>query len=601
MGRKAIVGWLAVAAIAGGLVVGWRVWRTPAGPKYVTAPVRVGTVVEIVTETGTVTADDRRLFFELSGVVEAVPVSVGEHVEAGAELIRLNGDTLRASLRAAEASQAAAAGTLRQLYAGSTAEERALAETEVKNAETALVKAKQDLADTRQTSVEQVRTKEVALEAAQTRLRNAEEEALTKLAAAEQTALNVSQSALVDVSAAISDSDLVLGIDNESANDEFEENLARTDEQALVNAERSYQVAKNAAAAAASVVAQGQAADSSAREALSSAAVALDAALALLDDVKTVLEATVSDADFTQTELNAKLSGINADRTAIAGHIVTVGDAGEDLKTVEAGNRTAIDAAEDAVSAALQDLATTQAKADADVRAAEGAVSVAEGALRAARDEQARVVAPPRPVDAEALAAEQRRAEAEVARLKKELEKTVLRAPAAGTVAELPFAAGEIATTATLAALLITDNAYDVEMNVSELDIARINAGDPAGLSVEALGLSSYSGVVDRVDPTEILVDEDVFYNVTIRFVDSPPPVRSGMSVDVAITTDTRQGVLTVPERAVFRKAGRDTVRLLRDGVVEERVVDVGLRSLDTVEIRGGLSEGETIIVEERR
>jgi multidrug efflux pump subunit AcrA (membrane-fusion protein) len=124
---------------------------------YVTAVAAIGDVTEVVTESGTVTADDRDLYFEPSGTVAEVLVEVGDRVEAGQELMRLDRAEAEARLAAAAASRDAAQSNLDQLYAGSTAEERTIARTSVANAETALVKANQDLTDAVSTSVETVR------------------------------------------------------------------------------------------------------------------------------------------------------------------------------------------------------------------------------------------------------------------------------------------------------------------------------------------------------------------------------------------------------------------------------------------------------------
>ncbi len=594
---------LTLVLFAAALVAGGGIWYASVANKpttqYVTAVVTRGDVQEVVSESGTVTVDERDLFFEQTGTVKTVSVQIGDHVEAGQELMTLSDETLVAQLHAAEATRDAAQGKLAQLYAGSTSQDIAIAQTAVVNAQIALDKANQNLIDVRASSGATDLLKQIALTSAQSALTNAQQSAASALASAMASANGAGEEALTDVSVALDNADLTLGIDNEPANDAYEQDLAIMNSGALLDAQNHYATAKDALASAQSALALALD-DAAMTAALAETMTAIDDAVLVLDDLTDVLNATVATANISQEEINTKLTLTNTDRAKLAADNTSVSAASQTLASTLVTNQTSIDNAENALATAEQDLAATQTGETADVNAAESAVNVAAGELQAAKDELAKVQAGPRSVDASALAAEVRQAQAQVDQLNIEIGKTVLTAPVAGVISDVAIDVGEIAGVSTQAITLVADAAYDVEANVSELDIAHVTAGDKADLTVEALGSVHVAGTVRRVDPTEKIVDGDVFYRVIIDMDEPLTGLRSGMSVDVTLTTEIHTGVLTVPTRAVFRSGGQNVVRVIANNVVSERTVQIGLHGANAIEILSGLSEGETVIVSEK-
>ncbi len=72
--------------------------------------------------------------------------------------------------------------------------------------------------------------------------------------------------------------------------------------------------------------------------------------------------------------------------------------------------------------------------------------------------------------------------------------------------------------------------------DLSERDIARVVAGQPATVRSEALG-ADMPGRVVRIAPQAIVVGGDVIYPVLIDLEAPPPGLRWGMSVNVEITS----------------------------------------------------------------
>jgi HlyD family secretion protein len=117
-----------------------------ASPETIVA--KRGTIVQEVSVTGkTKPAKTVDLAFETAGRVGRVNVEVGDKISAGQTLVELNSSELYAQLAEAEASLEAQKAELDKLKKGTRAEEMAVSETELADAEISLNNAKENLID----------------------------------------------------------------------------------------------------------------------------------------------------------------------------------------------------------------------------------------------------------------------------------------------------------------------------------------------------------------------------------------------------------------------------------------------------------------------
>jgi membrane fusion protein (multidrug efflux system) len=70
-----------------------------------------------------------------------------------------------------------------------------------------------------------------------------------------------------------------------------------------------------------------------------------------------------------------------------------------------------------------------------------------------------------------------------------------------------------------------------------------------------------------------------------------------GDSVEVTLTVEEKENVMTVPASAVFIRSGKDVVYVIKNGETDLREVEVGLKSKDKVEILKGLDEKDEIVI----
>jgi RND family efflux transporter MFP subunit len=117
------------------------------------------------------------------------------------------------------------------------------------------------------------------------------------------------------------------------------------------------------------------------------------------------------------------------------------------------------------------------------------------------------------------------------------LLQTEVRAPFAGTIADLNVEVGEQAIAGQTVITIGDISGWLVETtDVSELDVVRLAVGDPATMTFDALPDLVLRGTVDRIQVRGTSDDGAVVFAVTIRPDVHRPDLRWGMSSTVRIT-----------------------------------------------------------------
>jgi len=197
-------------------------------------------------------------------------------------------------------------------------------------------------------------------------------------------------------------------------------------------------------------------------------------------------------------------------------------------------------------------------------------------------------------------AVERARARVDAARV--QLEFTELRAPFAGTVAELSTEVGEWITPSppgvpipAIIDLIDAASTY-VSAPIDEVDAERVMIGQDARVTVDSRPDEGFDARVVRVAPYVLDdLEQNRTVEVEVEFADAERVrgILAGTSADVEVILDRRDGVLRVPAAAV---AEGGSVLVLNGGMLEERAVELGLRNWQVVQVLTGLVEGEQVV-----
>ncbi len=253
------------------------------------------------------------------------------------------------------------------------------------------------------------------------------------------------------------------------------------------------------------------------------------------------------------------------------------------------------------IAVAEANLGRAQAQRDQSYRdyeaikdgASPGNIALLEAQLLDAQENLASIQSGPDPDDIAA-------AEARLAAAQATLDSAFISAPFRGTISEVLVKPGDQVTAGTVAFRLDDLSHLLVDVEVSEVDINRIEVDQNVILTFDAVLAREYSGVVTDVALVGTTVQGVVSFKVTVELLDPDEDVRPGMTAAVNLVVSQLEDVLVVPNRAVRTLDGQRVVYVLRPNSPEPEpvLVVLGASSDSHSEVLSGeLQEGDEIVL----
>lgn len=171
-----------------------------------------------------------------------------------------------------------------------------------------------------------------------------------------------------------------------------------------------------------------------------------------------------------------------------------------------------------------------------------------------------------------------------------------VRAPMAGVVTERLVETGDVVSPNQRLFAVADVSTLLTRVQVSELDVGALAAGQDVRLAVDALPGETFSGRIRRVFPSADSVSRMIPVEVAISGAASAR-LRPGYTARSTFSLSARDDAILVPARAVQGAAGNQSVFLVRDGAPVRRVVRVGSDVEGKAEILEGVQVGDTVIV----
>ena len=152
---------------------------------------------------------------------------------------------------------------------------------------------------------------------------------------------------------------------------------------------------------------------------------------------------------------------------------------------------------------------------------------------------------------------------------------------------------------------LITVNDYDkvtATVDVSEDDIDYAKVGAEAKVNIDAFPDTVFdASVTDVGDANYDSSTGTTSYEVTVTLSGDLSELYSGMTAEVTFITKDTENVLYIPNRAVTREDGKSYVKLKKaTGSIITQEVTTGFSDGTNVEVKDGLSEGDTVVIESK-
>jgi len=568
----------------GVLAVGWRAMsstRTPSdtakGPKPALVQAidaRAGVLARTLDLTGTVTANaEISVLPKIEQTIRRMSVQEGDRVTAGQVLVHLDSTEMDAQLGSADAERQVAVASLRDLQAGARPQEIGQAQAALRQADAAYRRA-----------VAAERNANALYRGGQTGLpAQAMQDAEGKLAVA--TAQRDATNAALD--AATQNLEQVRQIVK----------LNTTQLQAVNDARGKVDTATAQLDATATATENAKAENDRAQALLKIGGTSQEEA----DRASTRYRTAQAQWDSAKSTLATAQEGYRLAKSLLETNAVPQQQLADAQGRVNVA-KAQVTAAEASVTAA--DKQFTQVKAlqngplpQRELDEASGRVAETKATMEAARERVALLQAGASPTQLATAQARVQQAEAKCAYWRTQVALCLLKAPISGVITKRWKYVGDTADPKGPILTIAQDGRQLVKTAVSDRDVAGLQPGMTARVTLDALPGApltiSVTNVYPSADPTTRLVP------VELLLPKLPRPIAAGSFARIAINQGEQRGIV-VPQAAVVPQAGgKAAIFLVTPAMTaERRLVTTGLEADGKVLILAGLEEGVKVVVQ---
>jgi len=172
------------------------------------------------------------------------------------------------------------------------------------------------------------------------------------------------------------------------------------------------------------------------------------------------------------------------------------------------------------------------------------------------------------------------------------LEKTLIKAPFTGLIAELEKKIGDRIGAGEKIAQIYTPNQLTIEAKVLETDYSNLKIGLQADVFPLAIKDKVFTATLVEINP---LVDEDGMIAVKLK-LNETNGLLPGMNAQCIIRVPVVKSIL-VPKDAVVIKSGRPVVFTYEGGLAKWNYVETGFENGTDVQITSGLDADKQVIL----
>jgi membrane fusion protein, multidrug efflux system len=178
----------------------------------------------------------------------------------------------------------------------------------------------------------------------------------------------------------------------------------------------------------------------------------------------------------------------------------------------------------------------------------------------------------------------------------RQIDNTQIRAPFAGLVSERAASAGDVMQPGSEMFTIVDPSSMRLEASVPSDALSALRVGDPVEFTVNAYRDRTFTGRIERINPTADPTTRQV--RIYVAIPNTGGRLVAGLFADGRVATEARSAVVA-PLNALDVRGLRPTAVRVKNGRAERVEVELGLEdeATERVEIRSGLSAGDTLLV----
>lgn len=135
-------------------------------------------------------------------------------------------------------------------------------------------------------------------------------------------------------------------------------------------------------------------------------------------------------------------------------------------------------------------------------------------------------------------------------------------------------------------------------LNIPELDVGLLKVGVPVNIVVDAIRNKTYQGHIVSISESSESSDDATSFSSMVLIDDPDEDLRAGLTAEVSLLVNEKDGVLLIPSSAVTYEEGAQMVTLAEDNDRRKIKISTGIVSSGVTEVfSGDINEGDLISI----
>lgn len=178
--------------------------------------------------------------------------------------------------------------------------------------------------------------------------------------------------------------------------------------------------------------------------------------------------------------------------------------------------------------------------------------------------------------------------------IKQQIENAKIIAPISGTVITNDFKTGEFANSGSSIAEIVNISKLKATVYLDETEVYYAKINQKVEIELPSFPQKTISGHIIYISPNG---DENHNYQVDV-LIDNPDEwLKAGTNVAVKITLKQEENAILIPQQAIVSDRKENYVYIISHGVAHAKKVKTGISSDQNIEIIGGLSLGDEVVL----
>lgn len=174
-----------------------------------------------------------------------------------------------------------------------------------------------------------------------------------------------------------------------------------------------------------------------------------------------------------------------------------------------------------------------------------------------------------------------------------QISKAAIRAPFSGKIGLRHVSEGAFISTSTLITSIVQENPVKIEFSVPEKYARNVKTGQIIEFKTDG-DSKSYSGKVYAFEPR---IDEGTRMMTVRASLPNPGGLIAGAFVSINYDMGKEENAFMVPSESIVPVLKGQKIFVVRNGLVEEIPVEIGIRTPEKVQIIGALKEGDLVLI----